>query len=41
LRSSRELSAGSIQGRIVKAMDVFSQGEMGDDTTLIVLAIDA
>jgi phosphoserine phosphatase RsbU/P len=41
LRSSRELSAGSIQGRIVKAVDVFSQGEMGDDTTLIVLAIDA
>jgi sigma-B regulation protein RsbU (phosphoserine phosphatase) len=41
LRSSRELSAGNIQGRIAKAVDVFSQGEMGDDTTLIVLAIDA
>jgi sigma-B regulation protein RsbU (phosphoserine phosphatase) len=41
LRSSRELSAGNIQGRIVKAVDIFSQGEMGDDTTLIVLAIDA
>jgi sigma-B regulation protein RsbU (phosphoserine phosphatase) len=41
LRSSRELSAGNIQGRIVKAVDVFSQGEMGDDTTLMVLAIDS
>jgi sigma-B regulation protein RsbU (phosphoserine phosphatase) len=41
LRSSRELSAGNIQGGIVKAMDIFSQGEMGDDTTLIVFAIDA
>jgi len=41
LRSSKELSSGSIQGRIVKAVDVFSQGEVGDDTTLIVLAMDA
>jgi sigma-B regulation protein RsbU (phosphoserine phosphatase) len=41
LRSSRELSAGNIQGRIVKAVDIFSRGEMGDDTTLIVLAVDA
>jgi phosphoserine phosphatase RsbU/P len=41
LRSSRELSAVNIQGRIVKAVDGFSHGEMGDDTTLIVLAIDS
>ncbi len=40
LRSSRELSSGNIQGIIVKAVDDFSQGEMSDDTTLIVLAID-
>jgi phosphoserine phosphatase RsbU/P len=40
LRSSRELSAGDIQGIIVKAVDDFSQGEMSDDTTLIVLAVD-
>jgi phosphoserine phosphatase RsbU/P len=40
LRSSRELSAGDIQGIIVKAVDDFSEGEMSDDTTLIVLAVD-
>jgi phosphoserine phosphatase RsbU/P len=41
LHASRELGAAKIQGRILKAVDVFSQGEMGDDTTLIVLALEA
>ncbi|MBO0797823.1 MAG: fused response regulator/phosphatase, partial [Blastocatellia bacterium] len=41
LHSSRELGAPDIQWRIVKAVDVFSRGETGDDATLIVLAIDA
>jgi phosphoserine phosphatase RsbU/P len=40
LHSSRELGAGDMQDLIVKAVDVFSQGELGDDTTLIVLATD-
>jgi phosphoserine phosphatase RsbU/P len=40
LHSSRELGAGEMQELIVKAVDLFSQGELGDDTTLIVLAMD-
>ncbi|MCI0338196.1 MAG: SpoIIE family protein phosphatase [Acidobacteria bacterium] len=40
LRSGKDFSAAKIQQQIVQAVDMFSYGELGDDTTLIVLAIE-